>query len=279
MARRKLAILLGPYRNLSTLTAATLALHPDIQVLNHAAERLWSEDGLDLLKTPDDATFDRFMDAAWALSGSGERGVRGGSILHSHAFDSPVMQSLYRERYGDEAVKPEAEWLVWKDSMRIQNRLMATPGLFERLCDNFPDLRFILPLRDPLDCATSNAKTGHSPTLLLPPDAPIETVLEVVLDVFAWALDKRDQRPGRVLAFTEHDEPEALLRAFAGFLGVEAGDDWLTAGRAAFVVRDRYRYAPESRNYARGRIAAKLDRWPDYAAALSTGVSAPAAAN
>lgn len=279
MAQRKLAILLGPYRNLSTLTAATLSLHPGIQVLNHAAERLWSDPGLDLLASPDAASYDRFMEAAWALSAGGERGVQGGSILYSHAFESPVLQSLYRDRFGDQSVKPDAEWLVWKDSMRIQNRLMATPELFDRLCDNLPNLRFILPLRDPLDCATSNAKTGHSPTLLLPTDASVETVLETVLDAFAWGLDKREQRPYRVFAFTQHAPLHRLLPGLADFLGVTPGTEWMAAAREAFVIRDRYQFAPESRAYERGRIAAKLGRWAEYAAALTRGISGPAAAS
>lgn len=273
MTNRKLAIILGPYRNLSTLTAATLALHPAIQVLNHAAERLWGIPGLDLLRAPDDPTYDQFMEAAWTLSGGGSQGIGGGSILHSHAFDSPLLQSLYRDRFGDQVVKSDAQWLVWKDSMRIQNRLMSDPELFDRLCDNFPQLRFVLPLRDPLDCATSNAKTGHSPTLMLSRDAPIEEVLEVVLDAFAWGLDKREQRPDRVFAFTQHEPAETLLPRLADFLDIDAGAEWLEDGRQAFVVRDRYQFAPESRAYARSRIVAKLGRWPDYAAVLADGVS------
>ncbi|MHB8529324.1 MAG: hypothetical protein ACYC8V_07420, partial [Caulobacteraceae bacterium] len=37
---RRTAVILGPYRNLTTLTASVLALHPQCQVLNHASDRI-----------------------------------------------------------------------------------------------------------------------------------------------------------------------------------------------------------------------------------------------
>ena len=43
--------LLGPYRNLSTLTASIAALHPNCQVLNHAGEKILNNDSLDFFLT------------------------------------------------------------------------------------------------------------------------------------------------------------------------------------------------------------------------------------
>jgi len=268
MTKRHLAILLGPYRNLSTLTSAVLSLHPDIQVLNHAGERLWTDPSLDFLAQPDLETFGRFMAAAWELSAAGEGGVMGGSILFSHAFADPAMKELYRARYGEQMLKPEAHWLVWKESMRVQSRLMETPGLFERLCENFPDIRFILPLRNALHCAISNQSTGHSPTLRLPQNASISSVLDAVLGAFAWALEKRDAYPDRIFAFTQSEPPARLLPALADFLGVAQDSRWLVDGAKAFSVRDRYNVPAEIVGYARKQVAAKLQRWPDIAAAL-----------
>jgi hypothetical protein len=268
MTDRHLAILLGPYRNLSTLTSAVLSLHPDIQVLNHAGERLWTDPQLDFLAHPDAATFERFMAAGWSLSEAGEGGVMGGSILYSHAFATPGMKELYRARYGEAMLKPDAKWLVWKESMRVQARLMASPGLFEGLCATFPDLRFILPLRNALHCAISNQGTGHSPTLGLQANASISTVLDAVLGAFAWALDMRERFPDRVFAFTQSEPAAILLPALARVLGVDADARWIEDGTKAFAVRDRYNVPPEIAAFARQQIAAKLQRWPEIAAAL-----------
>jgi len=268
MSAHHLAILLGPYRNLSTLTSAVLSLHPDIQVLNHAGERLWTDPSLDLLAHPDVATFERFMAAGWALSEGGEGGVMGGSILYSHAFATPAMKELYRARYGEAMLKPDAQWLVWKESMRVQRRLMDSPGLFEQLCSSIPNLRFILPLRKALHCAISNQSTGHSPTLGLDYNASISTVLDAVLDAFAWALDVRDKFADRVFAFTQDEPPDQLLPSLAVFLGVAPDVRWIEDGAKAFAVRDRYTIPPQMADYARQRVTAKLARWPEIAAAV-----------
>jgi len=269
MTARHLAILLGPYRNLSTLTSAVLSLHPDIQVLNHAGERLWTDPHLDFLAHPEPAILASFMDAAWSLSVGGERGVVGGSILYSHAYDDPSMKALYSGPYGDETVKAGADWLVWKESMRVQNRLMDTPGLFEALCASFPDLRFILPLRNALHCAISNQTTGHSPTLRLPANASVSKVLDAVLQAFEWALDKREKFPDRVFAFTQDTPPARLLPDLARFLGVSQDERWIEEGAKAFAVRDRYNIPPVLAAMAREQVVSRLSRWPDIAAALS----------
>ena len=54
---RRTAVLLGPYRNLTTLTASVLALHPQCQVLNHAGGRLLRRGALDFISSPDEATW------------------------------------------------------------------------------------------------------------------------------------------------------------------------------------------------------------------------------
>src|SRR6185436_15572703 len=76
----RLAVLLGPYRNLTTLTTAVLALHPNVQALNHAAERLWRRDGLDFVAEPTAAVFTQFLATAMRESEGGSRGDYGGSI-------------------------------------------------------------------------------------------------------------------------------------------------------------------------------------------------------
>ena len=52
---------LGPYRNLTTLTASVLYLHPNCQVLNHAGNRIYGKRKIDFLWDCDKDILDRRM--------------------------------------------------------------------------------------------------------------------------------------------------------------------------------------------------------------------------
>lgn len=91
MRPRVVGAFLGPYRNLTTLTASVLALHPHVQVLNHAGRRLLKQPELDFITEP--STWNRFCEVALAESRGGTAGLHGGSITHSHAFESPKIRA------------------------------------------------------------------------------------------------------------------------------------------------------------------------------------------
>ena len=267
--QRRLAILLGPYRNLTTLTAAILSLHPEIQVLNHGAQTLWAADcHFDFIAAPNPQTFARFMKAAWRLSASGQRGDQGGSILHSHAFDGEQIRALYHDIFGDQAVKPDALWLVWKELMRVQRRLMAAPGSFSNLCRSFPDIRFILPIRNPLDCALSNLSTGHYRHFGFDREATLTEVLNAVLQALKWVLEQREEHPTRVFAYTQYDPQPARFSAMASFLEIEPTETWLSAAKKAFVIQRRYECPASTVAAVRKLVVSYLGRWSDIAEPL-----------
>ena len=99
MLPKIVAIILGPHRNLSTLTSACLAFHPNVQVLNHAAERLWREAQIDFIASPTSTVLRVFLETALRESEGGRRGIHGGSILHSHAFDDAAMRAVLRWKF------------------------------------------------------------------------------------------------------------------------------------------------------------------------------------
>jgi hypothetical protein len=257
-----LAILLGPYRNLSTITAATLALHPDVQVLNHAGERFLGVPDLDFIGNPSAATYDAFLRAAREASAGGKRGSYGGSILYSHAFDDPEVRGVYCRRYGTAMVKPETRCLIWKESMRVQRELQRSDDRFARLCTSIPTVKFILPIRHPLDCALSNLRTGHIRHLGLDAKATLADALGAVLDALAWSLARRDEWPDRVLAFDEAEIGVPLFARMAAFLDIHAEPQWISDAESAFRVRNRQRNEQHVRLY-RQTVAHKLAAWPD----------------
>ena len=88
---QSVCLTLGPYRNLTTLTAATLFLHPNCQVLNHAGKRIFGNRKVDFLSDYSKDKLDRFIQFAIKISSKGQRGKLGGSIIYSHAFDSTML--------------------------------------------------------------------------------------------------------------------------------------------------------------------------------------------
>jgi hypothetical protein len=255
------AVVLGPYRNLTTLTASALALHPEVQVLNHAAERLWKLPQADFLGRPDAAHLRAFVEQALIASTGGRRGQHGGSILMSHAFDDESLQGLYARRYGDLLLKPDARVLVWKDSMLVQRRLMDSPGAIDAVIEALPQVRFLLPIRHPLDCAISNIKNHHVLAILGRMESDVQTVVEAVLDVLAWSLEQADRKPDRFFILTEGQPATDILPALGAFLGLAPDQRWLNDSTAAFAVRPKVR-DPALMDGFRRAAEARLARWP-----------------
>jgi len=83
---RSVCLTLGPYRNLTTLTAGIIALHPNCQALNHAGQRIFNDKKLNFLLNYTDKKFDTFVRYAIYASGRGREGPYGGSVTYSHAF-------------------------------------------------------------------------------------------------------------------------------------------------------------------------------------------------
>lgn len=229
---------LGPYRNLTTLTAATLFLHPDCQVLNHGGRKILGNPSVDFLLHYSPETFRRFLCHAVDLSVGGERGDPGGSILLSHAFDDVhPMKSLYSQ-LGGEPVKPRIRCLFWKESLRTALHIRRHGIDLPAILRAEPRLRFLMPVRNPLDCAVSNVATGHATLFPDTPDpsSPVD-VLRSVLRELAWFRSQQRTHPDRFHSFFEFDVSRESLVDMARFLALEPQDAWLNAAESAMRVR------------------------------------------
>ena len=100
-------LMLCPNRNLTTLTAAVLSLHPHVQVLNHGFERLEAAGLLRFLQSGSEDDLEAFVRGAIGHSAYGRRGDYGGNILLSHAFDRAELRAAYARHYADEPLKPD----------------------------------------------------------------------------------------------------------------------------------------------------------------------------
>jgi hypothetical protein len=254
---------LGPYRNLTTLTASVLFLHPRCQVLNHAGGRIFGDERIDFLAGYSEERFQTFLRYALHASTKGRRGSHGGSIKHSHAV---VERSDMSEAIAGMAPKDEVTCLLWKESLRTSNHIRdCGVDLADVLAKNAA-LRFLMPVRNPLDCAASNIRKGHVRHFEgLAAGADTEAALTAILDEFVWFRNLQEQHGERFFHFFAHDEPHQMLTRMAAFLQLEAQQDWLEAGAEAFQVSSGYDHATDLVRLYREMVESKFGRDPEFA--------------
>jgi hypothetical protein len=120
---KTVCLALGPYRNLTTLTASILFLHPHCQVLNHAGQRIFDENELDFIADYTNEKFETFLRYAIYISQGGIRRDYGGSITQSHAFDQKhgIRNLFIASKLS--LVKEKITTLFWKESLRTANHI------------------------------------------------------------------------------------------------------------------------------------------------------------
>jgi hypothetical protein len=276
-AVRSVCLFLGPYRNLTTLTASLLFLHPNCQVLNHAGNRIFGDPRLDFLDRYDEETFDAFVQYAIHASRGGARGDVGGSITHSHAFDDRhVTRQLFHEAGGD-LVKPHIHSLVWKESLRTSNHLRDCRTDLDAIFARNPRLRFLLPVRNPIDAAFSNRKTGHAELFKdLSTEPTVENVLDAILDEFAWVDALRGNHPDRFFVYFENDFTRQTAADMARFLELEPLDSWLDQVMTAYTIDRHYDTTPDLLDHYRTQVDRKFPPDGEFAHHLLSFVDTPA---
>jgi hypothetical protein len=258
-------VILGPYRNLTTLTAGVLALHPACQVLNHAGMRILPWRMLNIFRGCGPKKMDRFKRYAVSVSAGGQRGDYGGSITYSHAFTRQPMAGLYRRRYGDRLVKPRIRSLVWKESLRVANQMRRRGTDIDVLLEQAPGLRFILPVRSPLDTARSNMRTGK--TAIFPglgEDAGLEETVTAVLEELLWFADLTRGREDFFLHYFQHSWNRDTLHRLAAFLSLDPEEGWIRDALEVFRVSSRYEYTEPQLDHYRAEVRRLFGGHPGF---------------
>ena len=228
---------LGPYRNLTTLTASVLALHPHVQVLNHAGRRLLKDPAIDFVNG---GSWERFRETALDESRGGSAGLHGGSITLSHAFEVPTIRAAYRRRFGTSMMRRRVDTLVWKDSLVLSRAIRRSGASITELLDRCDGLRFLVPIRHPIDCAVSCVLYGHGK--LYTPDVSVVGVMSGVLRELAWVRAVQRAAPRRVLVFWEYEFGPAVLERIARFLALDDDERWLADASRCFEVNKSYEH-------------------------------------
>ena len=262
---KSVCILLGPFRNLTTLTCAVLGLHPNCTVLNHAGLRILPNSRLNFLSDGSADRFREFVRYAGFASRTGSGGPYGGDIRLSHAYDfEPTREAESRLRG---LARGPTTSLVWKDSQRVTNYLRSAQVDVRHLMQRNEKLRFLLPIRNPIDCAISNLRTGHFHFFLRPhlsAESPLEEVVAAVLDEIEWFIALRDNsdQPERFFLYFEHEMGREVLERMLAFLALPRDERYLEAAAAAFRIgRPRRKQQAVIDRYAE-EVSQKFERYP-----------------
>ena len=264
-----LCLALGPYRNLTTLTASLLFLHPNCQVLNHGSSRILGDPAMDFLLDYDEERFNNFLRYVIHISSGGSRGKSGGSITLSHAFDEKHrMGQLYKARFGNQVLKETILSVFWKESLRTSQHIRNNQVDLNRIFKANHRLRFLLPVRHPIDCALSNSRTGHAKQFGLEKDAPVTEVLAAVLEEILWTYQLEQQYPDRFFHFFENAFKPETVDALAVFLGLPADNQWKTSVLEAFDVDKHYQHDPQLVQTYQNLVEQKFVSYPEMARSL-----------
>ena len=240
-------VYLGANRSLTTISAAMMALHPDVTVLNHAFIRIFANRAGDFLADPREPVLDGFVATAREMALGGERGAVGGHILHGHAFGDPALRAAYLDRYGWGA-KPRSTCLLWKDATRVTKHMIDNGIALDQVAHRLPALRFVMMVRNPVDICISSINKGYSAMLVGEERKDsLHDVFVHMIRLFAWFSPAAAANPGQ-FRYLYQDElvDRAKLVELCGFLGISADTTWLD--EISRLVRLRPSYAiPEAR--------------------------------
>jgi hypothetical protein len=266
---RTVCLALGPYRNLTTFTAAILFLHRNCQVLNHAGQRIFHDDRLDFIKEYSDERFARFCRYALNISRTGRRGEYGGSITHSHAFKATDRMAAVFKEASLPLNKKEITALFWKESLRTSNHIRENNVCLDKLFTHNKKVRFLLPIRNPLDCAWSNKKTGHVGIFEgLDTSSPMEQVCAAILDEYLWFKILESRNPDRFACFFEYEPCKDVLVRIATFLELVPEKDWLANASKAFEIKAGYTHPESLVTFFRNGVDKRFSSYPDFAEKL-----------
>jgi hypothetical protein len=266
---KAVCLALGPYRNLTTLTAATLFLHPKCQVLNHAGGRIYNREEINFLSDFTPQKLDRFIQFAVKISTKGERGDHGGSITHSHAFDAEHSMKQLHAKAGAILIKEQIQCLFWKESLLTSNFIRDHDVDLGAIFKREPRLRFLMPIRNPMDCAVSNLKTGHVNIFKgLNKNSPLAEVVSAILNEILWFAGLEANYPGRFFRYFEHGISKNMLQKLEHFLALDPSPEWLDNAEAAMQTKPSYPHKAKLKEFYRTEVQKRFAAYPDIAEGL-----------
>lgn len=260
---KTICLVFGPYRNLTSLSAAIVALHPNCQVLNHAQRRILPHRKVNFFMRYSENRFNRFLKYAIHLSLSGKRGSVGGSILYSHAFDKSKVKEKYKSRFGDKLLKEEIKCLFWKESLHLKNHFLENKIDTIDLTKKNKKIVFVLPIRNPLDCAKSNQDTGMSNIFhQISSNSTYQQILKSILDEFLLFFNYQKQLPSNFFHYYQHSLNKATLKDFCVHLKIPFDEKWSDDVLDIYNIKASYQHEKDDVAFYEKYITANFKQFP-----------------
>ena len=258
-----LCLVAGPYRNLTSLTSSVAALHPNCQVLNHAKDRIFPHKKVDFFGEYSEKSFNQFMQYAILLSGSGQRGRYGGSITLSHAFDKSEVKHLFQNRYKNSLVKEDIRCLFWKEGLHLKNHLLEKEVDVLELIKHNDKIRYILPIRNPLDCAVSNQKTNLALIFnQISDQSTLQDIIKAILDEFLIYFQNQKKSTSHFFHFYEHTFDKNVLEKFCEYMSLPFEDQWYDDVIKIYNIKPSYNHSPDDINFYKKYVSEIFSEFP-----------------
>ena len=172
-------------------------------------------------------------------------------------------------RTGRTLLKNQINCLFWKESLRTSNLIREKHVDLSAIFQKDDRLRFLLPIRNPLDCAISNLKTGHVRLFRgLHRNSSVFEVAQGILDEILWFAKYRENFPDRFFYYFEHGISREMLIDFATFLKLEPDEAWLSDALSVMKTKPNYEHDRELLDFYRKAVNDKFSCFP----ALSEGL-------
>ena len=260
---KTICFIAGPYRNLTSLTAAIAVLHPNCQVLNHAKDRIFPHNSVDFFRNYSDSKFERFIQYAILLSQSGKRGNYGGSITFSHAFDKSLMKEIYTKRFDNSLLKKNIQCLFWKEGLYVRNHMQEHNIHPSTLIQKNKKIRFVLPIRNPLDCALSNKKTNLALIYNhLKIQSSIHDIIKTILDDFLAFFKNQKKHPKFFFHFFQHSFDSATLERFCMHLELPFDSQWEADIFRVYNIKPSYDHSESDITFYRKYVTDHFKGFP-----------------
>ena len=171
------------------------------------------------------------------------------------------MQNLYRDRYGETLLKETAKVLYWKDSQRIQNRLLENGDGISHLVNNFNNVKFLLPIRNPIHCTKSVLRSGHWKHLVSEREANFITVLNTILTNIKSLCEHERLSNDRLLRIWEPELTTIALPKLCEFSQIKRDQQWEQQIKKTVHIRPR-RSTKEEEVIFRDLVEEKFENLP-----------------
>jgi hypothetical protein len=265
---RTVCIFLGPNRNLTTLAASVLALHPNCQVMSHGGSRVLPEENLNFMNGYSEEKFRNFCHFLWVMSQNSDKGSFGGSITVTHAFrDYKTLHATFRRRYGRSLIKRDVKSLIWKEAHQTDDYVAEHKVDLGAVISKNDKLRFILPIRNMIDVTYSfynrePFRRNFYKDQVENPDAKI--ILDDLLERMVRTVNLYREYPERVFLFFENEIGRDLFVRMEDFLLLPHDERWINDALKCFVVSpSKFEPIPGLMAYYVERVSALFAHAPE----------------